>query len=69
LGLSFEAEEGTEVPDLNNGATKKTEESEKKTTIFFSVLFVGSVAPFLRSGTSKSLRRSAPDEPDAGGAP
>jgi len=37
----------TKVPDLKNGATKKTEETEKT----FFVLYVCSAAPFLRSGT------------------
>jgi hypothetical protein len=38
--------EASEVPDLKNGATEKTEESEKRTKFSFSVLFVGFVAPF-----------------------
>jgi hypothetical protein len=43
--------EATEETDLKNGVTEKTAVSEKKIQ-FFSVLFVGSVAPFLRSATS-----------------
>ena len=41
----------TELPDFKNGATKPTE-ATKKTKLFFSVAFVASVTPFLRSGTS-----------------
>jgi hypothetical protein len=39
------AEEAREATDLKNGATEITKETEKKTNSF-SVLFVGSVAPF-----------------------
>jgi hypothetical protein len=39
-----------EATDLKNGVTEKTEAPEKKH--FFSVLFVGFVAPFFRSVAS-----------------
>ena len=41
-----------EVPDLKNGVTEKTKESEKTKNSFLFVFSVSSVAPFLRSGTS-----------------
>ena len=45
------------VPDLENGAT---EETKKTKLFFFSVAFVISVAPFLRSGTSVTFRDVLP---------
>jgi hypothetical protein len=54
-----------EVPDLKNGATEQSKETEntsyfdlKKTIVFF-VLSVGFVAPFLRSGYLRNLRALA----------
>ena len=48
---SLEAQEGEEVPDLKNGATETTKETERKIYFVFFVTSVVSVAPFLRSGT------------------
>src|SRR5687768_3892384 len=51
----------SEVPDLKNGATEISEETEtilsfsSKITVFF-VFSVGYVAPFLKSGASVSPR-------------
>jgi hypothetical protein len=61
VGDQTSRSEGTEVPDLKNGATEKTEETKKKMfskLLVFSVVFVDSVAPFLRSGTSVPLPNS-----------
>ena len=56
--------EASELTDLKNGATEKTEETEEteKTLAFFSVLFVGSVALLLRSGTYALLRCLSEEE-------
>ena len=45
----------TEVPDLKNGVTKPTEDTEKNLVFFGS--FVRSVTPFLRSGTSVTAQK------------
>ena len=50
MGANGVADEGA---DLKNGATEATEQTKKPN--IFSVLFVISVAPFLRSGTSEIL--------------
>jgi hypothetical protein len=51
-----------EVPDPKNGATEKTETIGKE-DLFFSVLFVGSIAPFLRSVASFYLFRLEAQSP------